>query len=222
MTPKTDFFVSSAMLMLSNPVCGTVPLPEFKLHRNINKTFLETFRHSQVLKTEVSVIWQTFNFWVALCNGSWVLNLTWFFKLFLFVYLFIYLISCPILYSIILFLISLFQFFYKKNLIKTIFLCMIKKTQHDPWMLFLKSRTVVIIFWNFLKFYQVFLSPQVKCSLIISKKWCIQVASWVAKNLMLKNIGNYKILEKSQNYIELWSIAQSSSQVIILSILMKN
>ena len=41
-----------------------------------------------------------------------------------------------------------------------------------------------IIFWDFLILYQIFFSPQVKQSVIISKKkWYIQVASRVAEQL---------------------------------------
>ena len=41
-----------------------------------------------------------------------------------------------------------------------------------------------IIFWDFLILYQIFFSPQVKQSVIISKKkWYIRVASRVAEQL---------------------------------------
>ena len=46
----------------------------------------------------------------------------------------------------------------------------------DTW-----ATTMVIILREFLMFYQVFLSPQVKRSLVIGKNWYIRVASRVAE-----------------------------------------
>ena len=40
--------------------------------------------------------------------------------------------------------------------------------------------------------------------------------------LSLRILGNYKRSGKSENFIELWSSPQSSSQKIILSIILKN
>ena len=71
--------------------------------------------------------------------------------------------------------------------------------------MFFSPAIMFIIFWEFLIVEQIFLSPQVKHSTIILfvKNWYLQVAS---------GLKNYKILGKSQNFIELLPSAYSSFQ----------
>ena len=54
------------------------------------------------------------------------------------------------------------------------------KSNHNQ----ITTTIIDIIFWDFLILYQIFFSPQVKQSVIISKKkWYIRVASRVAEQL---------------------------------------
>ena len=63
---------------------------------------------------------------------------------------------------------------------------------------------IVIIFWDFLIFDQIFLSPQVKRSVIISNKHGIyELPHEFSNNWRLRVLGNYEISGKSQNLIEL-------------------
>ena len=63
---------------------------------------------------------------------------------------------------------------------------------------------IVIIFWDFLIFDQIFLSPQVKRSVIISNKHGIyELPHELSNNWRLRVLGNYEISGKSQNLIEL-------------------
>ena len=63
---------------------------------------------------------------------------------------------------------------------------------------------MVIIFWDLLMFYQIFLSPQVKQSVIISNKLGIyELPHELPNDLRLRILGNYDKSGKSQNFIEL-------------------
>ena len=68
---------------------------------------------------------------------------------------------------------------------------------------------MAIIFWDFVMFYQIFLSLQVKRSVIISNKHGINK---LLNELRLRISGNLEILEKSQIFIDLYSSAQSLFQ----------
>ena len=62
-------------------------------------------------------------------------------------------------------------------------------------------------------FYQIFFSPEVKRSVIISSKHGIyELPHEFLNNLRLRILGNYKISVKSQNVIELQPSAQPYSQ----------
>ena len=61
-----------------------------------------------------------------------------------------------------------------------------------------------MIFWDFLMFYQFFLSPQVKRSVIISNKHGVhELPHELPDNLKLRISGNKENLGKSQNLLEL-------------------
>ena len=70
---------------------------------------------------------------------------------------------------------------------------------------------------------QIFLSPQVKRSLIISNKYGIyELPHKLSNDLRLRILGNLEISGKSQNFLELQPSAQSSSQNENLSVPAKN
>ena len=88
----------------------------------------------------------------------------------------------------------------------------------------LVTTVIVIIFWDFLMFYQIFFSPQVKRSVIITNNYGIcelphkflnYLSRWgglcahTRKKKRLKILENKEILGKSQNFIELWPSAES-------------
>ena len=58
-----------------------------------------------------------------------------------------------------------------------------------------------IIFWDILLFYQIFFSPQVKWSVIISNKHSIHELPHELPN-DLRILGTEKSIGKSQNFIE--------------------
>ena len=61
-----------------------------------------------------------------------------------------------------------------------------------------------IILWDFFMFYQIFLSPQVKRSAIISNKQGVYELSYKLLNyLRLRIVGNKEKSGKSQNLLEL-------------------
>ena len=61
-----------------------------------------------------------------------------------------------------------------------------------------------MIFWDFLMFYQFFLSPQVKRSVIISNKHGVhELPHELPDNLKLRISANKENLGKSQNLLEL-------------------
>ena len=63
---------------------------------------------------------------------------------------------------------------------------------------------LVIIFSDFLMFYQMFLSLQVKRIVIISNEHGIyELPHELPNDLRLRIVGNYKILKRSQIFIEL-------------------
>ena len=63
---------------------------------------------------------------------------------------------------------------------------------------------LVIIFCDFLMFYQILFSPQVKGIVIISNKHGISDFSHkLPDDLRLKILGNWEILRRSQIFIEL-------------------
>ena len=70
-----------------------------------------------------------------------------------------------------------------------------------------------ITFCDFLMFYQIFLSPQAKRSVIINNKHGIfQLAHELPNDLRLRTFGNQEKSGKSQNFIELKLNANFSSQ----------
>ena len=80
-----------------------------------------------------------------------------------------------------------------------------------PWtfssMSFYSNFTIimVILFWVFLMFYQIFLFPQVKQSKIISNKHGIyKMPHEMLNDVKLRILGNSEISIKSQNFIELF------------------
>ena len=93
---------------------------------------------------------------------------------------------------------------------------------------------VVIIFRDFLMFYQIFYSPQVKQSMIISNNHGIyKLLQELLSDLSVRILRNQEIPGKSLNFIELQAIGQpsfqniqcygqSSSEIKILSILEPN
>ena len=61
-----------------------------------------------------------------------------------------------------------------------------------------------IILWDFLMLYQIFISPQVKRSAIISNKQGVyELPQELPNDLRLKILGNQEQSEKSQNFLEL-------------------
>ena len=61
-----------------------------------------------------------------------------------------------------------------------------------------------IIFWDFLMFYQIFLSPHVKWSVIISNKHGIyELPHELTNDLRLRILGNWEKSGKSQDLLEL-------------------
>ena len=68
----------------------------------------------------------------------------------------------------------------------------------------------VITFWDFLVFYQIFLSPQVKqCTIITYKHGIYELPHKLPNNLRLRILGNKKILGKCLNLIEWEPCAKS-------------
>ena len=70
-----------------------------------------------------------------------------------------------------------------------------------------QATILVVIFCDFLMFYQIFLSPQVKRLVIISNKHCkYEYPRQLQNDLRLRKIlGNQEILKGSQIFIELLS-----------------
>ena len=69
-------------------------------------------------------------------------------------------------------------------------------------------------------FDQIFLSPHVKRSVIISNKHSMYELPYEFPNdLRLRILGNWEIRAKSQNFIKLLSSAHSFSEMKILSVL---
>ena len=61
-----------------------------------------------------------------------------------------------------------------------------------------------IILWDFLMLYQIFISPQVKRSAIISNKQGVyELPQELPNDLRLKILGNQEQSEKSPNFLEL-------------------
>ena len=77
-----------------------------------------------------------------------------------------------------------------------------------------KNATILaIIFWDFLMFYQIFVSAQVKWIVIISNKHGIyELPHELPNDLRLRILGNQEILRTSQIFTELQPSAQSSYQ----------
>ena len=70
-----------------------------------------------------------------------------------------------------------------------------------------------IILWNFLMFYQIFLSPQVKRSAIISNKQVVyKLPHKLSNNFRLRILGNKEKSGESPNLLELQTSAQSYCQ----------
>ena len=70
------------------------------------------------------------------------------------------------------------------------------------------STMLVIIFWDFLMFYEMLMSPQVKRIMIIRYK----LPHELSNDLRLRILGYTEISTRSQNFEELYSSAQSSYQ----------
>ena len=65
------------------------------------------------------------------------------------------------------------------------------------------NNIIFIICWDFLIFYQFFVSPQVKrCSIITYKYGIYELPHELRNDLRLMILGNLEILEKSLNFIE--------------------
>ena len=63
----------------------------------------------------------------------------------------------------------------------------------------LAATIIFIIFWDFLMFYQIFLLPQVKRSVSISKL----LSHELPNDLKLRILGNPEKSRKSQNFLKL-------------------
>ena len=60
-----------------------------------------------------------------------------------------------------------------------------------------------ILFWDFLMFYQIFFSPQVKRCAIVTNKYSIyDLSNELANELSLRILGNQRVSGKSSNAIE--------------------
>ena len=82
----------------------------------------------------------------------------------------------------------------------------------------LKPTIIFIIFWDFLMFYQIFLSRQVKRRVIISNKHgTCELPHELPNDLRLRILRNYEISEKFQKFIEL--VPSFASKIKILLIL---
>ena len=67
-----------------------------------------------------------------------------------------------------------------------------------------RSTIMEIILWDFLTFYQIFLSPQVKRSAIISyKQGAYELPHELPSDLRLRILGNKEKSEESPNLLEL-------------------
>ena len=65
------------------------------------------------------------------------------------------------------------------------------------------STIILMIFWDFLMFYQILFSPQVKrCVIITYKHGIYEVPHELPNNLRLRILGNEEISGKPQNPIE--------------------
>ena len=65
---------------------------------------------------------------------------------------------------------------------------------------------MVLTFWDFLIFHQFFILPQVKWSVFIGNKNDIYKMSYkLQSNLRFRILGNWEVLEKSQDFMELQS-----------------
>ena len=67
-----------------------------------------------------------------------------------------------------------------------------------------------IILWDFLMFYQIFLSPQVKWSRIISNKQSVyELPHKLLNDSRLRILGKKEKSGESPNLLQLWTSAQS-------------
>ena len=70
----------------------------------------------------------------------------------------------------------------------------------DSWV---QPTIMEILFWDFLSFYQIFFSPKVKQSMIISNKQGVyELPHELPNNLRLRILGNKEKLGKSQKLLE--------------------
>ena len=60
-----------------------------------------------------------------------------------------------------------------------------------------------IILWNFLMFYQIFLSPQVKRNAIISNKGLSELPHELSNDLRFRTLGNKEKSGESPNLLKL-------------------
>ena len=85
---------------------------------------------------------------------------------------------------------------------KYVFNCFLKSIQFIFLIVQTMSTIMVIIFWDFLIFYQIFLSPQMKRSVIISNKHGIYELLYELPNdLRLTILGNYGSISKIHRII---------------------
>ena len=71
----------------------------------------------------------------------------------------------------------------------------------------LKPLIIFIIFWDFLMFYQIFFSPQVKRSAIITYKHGIyELPHVLPNNLRLRKLGNIREVSKPHRMIAQWPV----------------
>ena len=137
------------------------------------KNFLKNILTHSSLKSEVSVVWKNFIFWVVFYGDPWVSNLVYFLKSFYF-YLFIDLTFRSVLYSIRYFWFGfsyiIISIFLWKGLLKS--KCFwLEKKHHDPSQPFRKLMAVVIEFWNFLIFYQTFIFFETERDSTLNNSW---------------------------------------------------
>ena len=71
----------------------------------------------------------------------------------------------------------------------------------------LKPLIIFIIFWDFLMFYQIFFSPQVKRSAIITYKHGIyELPHVLPNNLRLRKLGNIREVSKPHRMVAQWPV----------------
>ena len=94
--------------------------------------------------------------------------------------------------------------------------CLINENRHNSrasYDIDMEPAIIFIIFRDFLMFYQIFFSPQMKrCTIITYKLGIYEFPHELLNELRLTILGNQERFAKSQNFIELYPSAEPSCQ----------